>query len=148
MDSGNPFMWILGFVLIFWVIGGGNGFGFGSNNNAGTALAVDSINTNGYWRENFQALASLGQQANQNTANIADVVVRGNAGLSAQISQGRYDDLLLAYNQEVAKNQALETRVYMDGQFCEIKSQLAQKASIPPFFTAGGYPQFGNCCGC
>lgn len=144
-DSANPFIWILGFVLIFWVIGGWGTNGRGSV--AADVAVAESVNTNGFWRDNFNALAALGNQANTNANGLAQLILTQNQGISQKIDDNEYRSL---ERENANLRQELQTATILNGvngRFCAIEKQLERKPNYPEFNICGSWETgCGGCC--
>lgn len=164
-------------ILLFGIFGGAWGRGFDRGGYevvttaapATTVTAVESINQTAYWRDAFNAFAALGNQANVNAAAIKDQVTQQTFLLNGQINalgnkidQNRYDDLLLAYNQQGQKLTAMETigatRMMLEPVYAQIAALGCEVSKLPrtlPLYASGvtacgqAVPSFINeRCGC
>lgn len=161
MDTTNPFVWILGFVLIFWIIGGGNGFGWGNGRAIDNAVAVNSgVGTRDLLDTMFAGFGGLKDQSTQQTFLLNGLITQGNAAILGKIDQSE-KEAILRENANLRQNLArYETKEDMQGLLNPVYANLAalgcEVSKLPrtlPLYASGvtgcgqAVPAFSGC-GC
>lgn len=141
MYEGNPFMWILGFVLIFWVIGG---WGIGGRGVAtAEAVAGNTVGQRDLLDTMFAGFGGLKDQMTQQTFLLNGQI----NGLSKQMDDNEFRSL---ERENANLRESLQTATILNSvnqRFCEVFTALGQKPNTPPFLIDGRFAGTNNC-GC